>query len=145
MRIIVASVLACFSLILTPREFISGAVTQLAFAETKAPSAEGQPETESTPPAERKTRLRIIGSPQGKFRHIITTRLLAITVQVQNAGEVEARGVRVEAISPNGQTHRLRGPRSIGPKDEAQFSGSMNEVISTDKHISARVSCENCY
>ena len=132
------SVITCFALAIT------------AFADTtspvaNAPATNDQSEATSSQATAKKTRLRILGSPEGTFRHIITTRLLSVKVTVQNAGETEALGVRVEAISPTGQTHQLSGPQTIGPKDQALFSGSMNEVITTNKKLSARVSCDNCY
>lgn len=94
---------------------------------------------------QKKTQVRIIGSPQGTFRTITTTRLRRIEVRVKNTGDVSAEKVFVEATSPNGSTYHLYGPSTLDPNSDASYSDSMDEIVTKDTKIQARATCGNCY
>ncbi len=109
------------------------------------PRGQNQNSTTSGYTLEKKARLRVRGEPVGNFRRVYSTRLLSIKVNVQNMSEVQANGVRVDALSPSGTSYTLNGPANLKPNEQATYTKFMNEVVTNEAKISATATCSNCY
>ncbi len=93
---------------------------------------------------EQLTTLRVVGQPLVKTEQILTPRISEVQATIKNHGSAEARGIRVEAILPDGQREELHGPDRLGKNKSATYSRSMYELITKPGKVTIKVECENC-
>jgi hypothetical protein len=92
----------------------------------------------------KQTRLRA-GTPIGTFETWRWgTELRQASVEVRNVGEVEAKGVRVSVILPDGQVVVVHGPSSLAKNESATYSGGGWQQVVSTKKLRAEASCSNC-
>ncbi|MCB0330327.1 MAG: hypothetical protein KDD70_11695 [Bdellovibrionales bacterium] len=95
--------------------------------------------------SEKLTRLRTIGEVKGTFESRPRGRYLTeVEVRLKNVGSVEATGIRVEAILPDGNRVQLHGPSSLGKYKEGTYEASAYEPYLMKGRIKVESSCSNC-
>ncbi|RMG39835.1 MAG: hypothetical protein D6719_12395 [Candidatus Dadabacteria bacterium] len=92
-----------------------------------------------------KTTLRVVSQPEGTFRrHGSYLYVDDVHVEIKNIGSAEAEDIEVIAIYPDGQRHRLYGPRSLAKYKKGSYSSSVSEYVTSKNKIKVEVSCGNC-
>ena len=92
----------------------------------------------------KKTRLRA-EPPKATFETRRYTIVTKVEARVRNAGNTQARDVKVWAILPNGNRSPMSGPSTLEGYQKEYYTSHPNEIVTTSKKIQIEVSCSNCY
>lgn len=100
---------------------------------------------QSAAAADGQTRLRVTGTEltykaQGSSQVMQTAQ-----ATVQNVGTVEATGIIVSGVMPDGKSQEMSGPDTLSPNKKATYfwQGSTKVLVKNAK-ISASATCGNC-
>lgn len=90
------------------------------------------------------TRLRAVGNPRAKFLVKATALLEHAEVMVRNAGDHDAKGVKVYILLPDGQHRQMRGASKIAARKESRYLFDTKLAFEKPVTLKVEVTCDNC-
>lgn len=103
-----------------------------------------QEETKELPVLEKKTRLRVVGKPQGTWRKRRGLTLEKVKLDVRNVGSIEAEDIKVLVEVPGGELIELSGPETLAPNKAGTYTAEPWEDIVREGELKPKLICSNC-
>lgn len=92
-----------------------------------------------------KTTLRVQGYPVGTFKSDSkATYIIHAQVEIRNTSRWPATKVQVEVVLPDGRVVTLRGTKTLKANCTATYTRKLNEIVTSDRKLTAKVTCNNC-